>query len=562
MFDVHSISFRIASVVLLAILTVAGVGFMAYTNLREALFDEKRTELAGQVDSALSLIDAFRARAAKGEISEADAKTAAKASLRAIRFGPDKNYFYAYGLDGVNLVHPVRPDFEGTSKIDLKDPNGKPIIALHIEAAKAGGGLIDYDWVKPGDKEPSRKFSYARLVPGWDWVVGTGFHVGDVEAVLARNIRNTLSAAIAAIVLLGLVAAFVTRSISKALTGLTASMNRLAGGDLDTAIDGADRRGEIGLIARSVVKFRDLQRMRLAEEAAAEASRRQEGEKARREALTNIAGEFDSTVKTTATGIDATAASFEKAAEDLRSMSSDTRSQAETSAEAGRRAREHVQAVSSAAEELSASITEIVDQVGHAAAITGNAVHETAHATNVIRGLEVASAEIGKVVALIQDVADQTNLLALNATIEAARAGDAGKGFAVVASEVKQLAGQTSKATEEISGRIAIIQQATREAVAATGKVEASIERVNSISSSIAGTLEQQNAAVGEISHSISGTLTAVGGLATDMERLMGTAASTNSKSQDVAEAARRMRGDSELLQTQVERLMRELRTA
>jgi len=562
MFDVHSISFRIASVVLLAILAVAGVGYLAYANLRESLFDQKRAELAGQVDSAITLIDGFRVRAQKGEMSEADAKTAAKAALRSIRFGADKNYFYAYTLEGINLVHPVRPDFEGTSKIDLKDPNGKSIIVMHIAAAKAGGGLVDYDWVKPGDKEPSRKFSYARLQPGWDWVVGTGFHVADVETVLAQNARTTVAAAIAAIVLLGLVAVFVTRSISRPLAGLTTSMDRLAGGDLDAEISGASRRDEIGLIGRAVVVFRDLQRSRLAEEAAAEAARHLASEKARREVLSGIAGEFDSTVKTTATGIDATAVSFEKAAADLRSMSSDTRVQAETSAEAGRQAREHVQAVSSAAEELSASITEIVGQVGHAAEITGSAVRETAHATSVIRSLDVASAEIGKVVALIQDVADQTNLLALNATIEAARAGDAGKGFAVVAAEVKQLAGQTSKATDEISGRIAVIQQATREAVAANSTVEASIERVNSISSSIAGTLEQQSAAVSEISRAISGTLSAVGGLAADMERLMGTAASTDAKSQAVAEAARRMRGDSELLQSQVDRLMKELRVA
>jgi methyl-accepting chemotaxis protein len=562
MFDVHSISFRIAGVVLLAILSVAGVGYFAYENLRESLFDQKRAELAGQVDSVVTLLEGFKARAQKGEMSEADAKTAAKAAVRSIRFGADKNYFYAYTLEGVNLVHPVRPDFEGTSKLDLKDPSGKPIIVMHIEAAKAGGGLVDYDWVKPGDKEPSRKFSYAKLLPGWDWVVGTGFHVADVEVVLSRNARFTIGAAAAAILLLALVAVFVTRSISRPLAGLTTSMDRLAGGDLDAEVHGAERRDAIGLIGRAVAVFRDLQRKRLVEEAAAEAARHADGEKARRAVLSGLAGEFDSTVKTTAVGIDATAVSFEKAAADLRAMSSDTRRQAETSADAGRMAREHVQAVSSAAEELSASIAEIVEQVGHAAQITGSAVRETAHATSVIRGLDEASAEIGKVVALIQDVADQTNLLALNATIEAARAGDAGKGFAVVASEVKQLAGQTSKATDEISRRIAVIQQATREAVAATGTVEASIERVNTISSSIAGTLDQQNAAVSEISHAISGTLSAVGGLAADMEHLMGTAASTDAKSQAVADAARRMRGDTELLQTQVDRLMRELRVA
>ena len=337
-------------------------------------------------------------------------------------------------------------------------------------------------------------------------------------------------------------------------------MERLTGGDLEAEVTGAKRRDEVGLIARAVVAFRDLQRRRAAEEAAAENDRRREAEQMRRSTLSGLASEFDGTVKKTAEGIEGTAGGFEKVAADLIAMSTDTRRQAEASAAAGQVAQRNVQAVSSAAEELTASISEIVSQVNHAAELTSGAVRETTHATGVIHGLDSASAEIGKVVALIEEIAGQTNLLALNATIEAARAGEAGRGFAVVASEVKALAGQTSKATEEISRRIGVIQEATREAVAATGSVEASIERVSAISTSIATTLEQQSAAVGEISRAISGTLSAVGGLADDMQRLMGNAASTDGKSAEVAEAARRMRGDTGLLLTQVDRLTRELK--
>ncbi len=560
MVNLHSISFRIALVVLLAVTAVSSVGFLAYRDLAQALREQKAGELHNQVETALSVIEGYRARAAKGEMSDADAQAAAKAAIRPVRFGADRNYFFVYDMTGINILLPAKPELEGKNLIDMKDQSGRFIIRDMIATAKAGGGLYVYDWLKPGDQAPSVKLSYAMAVPGWNWMLGTGFHVPDMEATLAESSRRSIAATIAALLVIGLVAGLVTRGIAKPLGGLTGSMDRLSKGDLDAEVAGAERRDEVGVIARSVVQFRDLQRRRLAEEAEAEAVRRQEAARARHDALAGLATEFDGTVKQTAAGIEATAIGFEQAAADMHLMSKDTRDQAEASADAGRTAQENVQAVSSAAEELSASISEIVGQVNHAAELAGGAVRETTRATEVIRGLDAASAEIGKVVSLIEEIAAQTNLLALNATIEAARAGEAGKGFAVVAAEVKQLAGQTSKATDEISRRIDVIQQATREAVSATGSVESSIERVNGISTSIAGTLEQQNAAVSEITRAISGTLAAVGGLAADMDRLMGNAASTDAKSRDVAEAARRMRGDTDLLQSQVDRLTRELR--
>ncbi len=556
----HSISFRITSLVLLAVLAIAGVGYHSYTNLRDSLFEQKKVELTNEIEVAAGVIESYRARAAAGQMSEAEAKQRAKDALRPIRFGEDKNYFFVYEADGTNVLLPAKPELEGKNLIDMKDPNGRFIVRGLLDVAKTGNGVFVYDWVKPGDKEASIKLASARTVSQWNWMVGTGFHVQDIEATLARASRTAVIATLAVILGLFVFGLFVTRSISGPLAGLTRSMERLTGGDLEAEVAGAQRRDEVGLIAGAVVTFRDLQRRRAIEEAKSENERREAAARLRREALAGLAVEFDGTVRKTAQGIEGTAGGFEAVAADLTAMSNDTRRQAEASAAAGQAAQRNVQAVSSAAEELNASISEIVSQVEHAAQLTGGAVKETSHATGVIHGLDAASAEIGKVVALIEAIAGQTNLLALNATIEAARAGEAGRGFAVVAQEVKVLAGQTSKATEEISRRIGVIQEATREAVSATGSVESSIGRVNTISTAIAGTLAQQSAAVAEIGRAISGTLQAVEGLADDMQRLMGNAASTDGKSMEVAEAARRMRGDTGLLITQVERLTRELR--
>jgi methyl-accepting chemotaxis protein len=189
----------------------------------------------------------------------------------------------------------------------------------------------------------------------------------------------------------------------------------------------------------------------------------------------------------------------------------------------------NVQAVASGAEELLASIGEISRRVTEASKISAQAVAQSRRTNEIVTGLSSSASRIGDVVSLINTIAAQTNLLALNATIEAARAGEAGRGFAVVASEVKSLATQTSKATEEISGQIAAVQNATNEAVAAIGDISGTINTISEISETIAAAVEEQNAVTSDIASNMQTAAAGVRAITDNMGEIV---AATNEASQ------------------------------
>ncbi|MHB1206828.1 MAG: methyl-accepting chemotaxis protein, partial [Rhodospirillaceae bacterium] len=293
----------------------------------------------------------------------------------------------------------------------------------------------------------------------------------------------------------------VGRGISRPVTAMTDTMSALAGGDKSVVIPGTNYGNEIGAMAMAVQVFKD--NMIKAEELAAAQNAERAAKERCAEQIAVRTSAFDNVIKMVLGTVSSASQQMEASAQTMQAAAEETNVQSTAVAAASEQAAANVQTVASATEELSSSISEISRQVTESSKVVTKAVEEANLTKDMVRGLDEAAGRIGKVVALITDIAEQTNLLALNATIEAARAGEAGKGFAVVASEVKNLANQTAKATEEIGGQISGIQQATKLSVEAIERIFKTIENVNQISTTIASAVEEQGAATQEIARNV-----------------------------------------------------------
>jgi methyl-accepting chemotaxis protein len=219
-------------------------------------------------------------------------------------------------------------------------------------------------------------------------------------------------------------------------------------------------------------------------------------------------------------------------------------------------AAESVSTAAAGAEEVAVSVAEIARQVAESAQIAGMAVAEAQATDASVSGLSEAAGRISAVVRLISDIAARTNLLALNATIEAARAGDAGKGFAVVAGEVKNLATQTAKATQEIGGQIAAMQQATSEAVAALRSIGGTIQRMNEIASVIAGSVEIQGEATQSIAQAVQHAAAGTAEVNSNIAAVTHVVDETGSRAGEVLEAATEMTRQATALKDEVAKFL------
>jgi methyl-accepting chemotaxis protein len=352
----------------------------------------------------------------------------------------------------------------------------------------------------------------------------------------------------------------VRRRICKPIVDLTATMSQLAGGDVSAEIPGVDRTDEIGAMAAAVGVFKDnkIEADRLAAEKEAE----NDVKMRRARALDELTRALEAKVSELVGGLSSASSAMEITAQSMSSTASATNRQAAVVATASEQTSTNVQTVASATEELTYSISEIARQVTQSTEIATRAVENARRTGDTARSLAGGAKKIGDVVTLIQNIAAQTNLLALNATIEAARAGDAGRGFAVVASEVKSLAGQTAKATTEISEQIAAIQSASDETVTAIMNVVDVITEIDQIGIAIASAIEEQGSATKEISRSVQDAARGTQDVNANISGVQRAADDTGAAADQVLGAAQQLSSQSRELAEQVNRFLSEVRAA
>ena len=276
-------------------------------------------------------------------------------------------------------------------------------------------------------------------------------------------------------------------------------MKRIASGEKGLSVPHQEDRTEIGEMAQACQFFKNvmIESERINEE------QKKQGENARieiKEKMLSLTDEIEKEMHNTISQVLENAKGVLLISEELMISSSKVSQESDSVSQATQNAQMNVESVAAATEELSISVNEISQQVSHAASTTQSAVASANITNSTVQNLADAVRGVGDVVLMISDIAEQTNLLALNATIEAARAGEAGKGFSVVAAEVKNLANQTTKATDGITGQIKAIQKATQNSVTAIDNIVKTIQEIDNISSSIAAAVEEQGAATNEIS--------------------------------------------------------------
>jgi methyl-accepting chemotaxis protein len=557
---------RLALIIAILSVTMVIVAGAQIAILRSTVMEERRTKVHDIVEVATKILAAYAEQAKAGKISAQEARRLAFDAIGAMRWGPAGDYISITGAGGADkgatLVH-ANPKLVGTNRWNAKDGSGRFLIQDIVNAARAGGGYVEYLFPRAAGGAELPKLAYVGPFGAGDDLVAiqAGVYVDDVDSAVFRASAWTAAGGLAGLIVAGLIAFGVGRGLTRPLAITCGVMDRLANGELAVNVPFVERRNEIGRIARSLQVFKD----RLVENDRLRASQdklKDKTEADKKSMMGQLADEFERDVGASLDTLLAAATELRTTSQGMAATAKQTNTQASSVAAAAEQTSINVQTAAAATEQLSSSVTEIGQQVTRSTKIAADAVEQANRTNEAVHGLSAAAQRIGDVVKLISEIASQTNLLALNATIEAARAGVAGKGFAVVATEVKSLATQTAKATDEIAAQVAAMQGATEEAVKAIQGIGGTIGTINGIATSIASAVEEQGAATHEITRTVKQAAHNSGQVTTGIVGVNQAAGHTGTAANQVLASAEALRGQADALRGNVDGFITKVRAA
>ncbi|RBP82115.1 methyl-accepting chemotaxis sensory transducer with Cache sensor [Shewanella putrefaciens] len=473
------------------------------TTFRTKLIGERKTQIKEATEIAAGIVQYQLSLKENGNVNQA---------LRDIRFG-SSGYFFIYDSQGKNLFHAVMPNLEGQNKIDMTDPRGTKIIVGLLDAAKKGDGNFSFYFQKPNTNEQIEKIGYSMMIPGTDWMLGTGVYIDDIDTVV-EDYRATVTEQMIeksyAILLIALLLAAITVAVIlitaqrmvAPIKNMANNLNDIAKGEGDLTkrliVKGED---EIAQLGQSFNLFVDKLQTIIGDVANATAKVKtaanaiHDQTKVMSSQLISHNNETDQVV----TAITEMSATASEVAQNTTQVAEATHAATGDVANAQR-------CVDASLEEISALMAQINNAAGS------------------IQSLSEQSKKINNVLSVIGGIAEQTNLLALNAAIEAARAGEQGRGFAVVADEVRNLASRTQSSTLEINEMLSELHKLVALAVKtmeesqqscvrsvdssraiseSLGSVTSAVTAINDMSTQIATAATEQSSVTEEINRNV-----------------------------------------------------------
>lgn len=421
-----SVRNKLTLIIALFLALIFSLESLNLNSVREQLKQSRVNQSKEIVNTAKSIALYYYNLEKVGTMDIAQAKKAALDAMTAMRY-EQGNYIFVIDTNVHMVSHPIKPDLNGKDLSNIKDPDGIRLFSAFAEVAKNNGsGAVHYRWPKPGASQPVEKISFVNLMSEWNWIIGTGSYIDDIEEIYFQQLIYALIVLALTIPIILIIVLYISRGITSPLAEITRVMELIATGDFTQKAD-HDSKDEIGKLAicvnQTVLALSQLI-------------------KSVEQSCNLIKQSTESAAATTAQTVAGVKKQKDETAALAAAMHEMSMTAQEVAITAGKTADSSHDA-DAAAQKGNQIVDATISRIN-------NVALEMESLLSTISQLEQDTEEVENILNVISNISDQTNLLALNAAIEAARAGDQGRGFAVVADEVRQLAKRTQESTSQI----------------------------------------------------------------------------------------------------------------